>query len=315
MAMNPNKKMLMANLFGDINESSSSDIEIKMIPLDLIDDRVIDGEGHPFEKSMMKGIEELAESIKIIGIQQPIVVVPNGERYLSLAGHRRRRAAAIAGLKEVPAIVKDIEPFSPTADLIVTDTNLKNRKALYPSEIASAYQMQLEALKQQGKRSDLTEQVDNLTETVQEDNVTARDLIAERYETSSTEISKYVRLLKLIPELLAKVDEGKISVRAGYSLSFLEEWKQKKLISADEISISEADTLRRMTDEEWENYGSDERTPSKKEKVKTYSVATAAKKAAKQYKDRIILSAEEEAEIIDFLSESLGEFLRKKGLL
>ena len=311
MAMNPDKKMLMANLFGDINTSTSSDMEIKMIPLDLIDDRVLDGQGHPFEKSMLKGIEELAESIKIIGIQQPIVVAPKGERYVSLAGHRRRRGVKLAGVTEVPAIVKDIDPFSSMADLIVTDTNLKNRKALYPSEIATAYQMQLDALKEQGKRKDLIEAVNDCSEDVAEEPLTARDIIAQRYETTATEISKYVRLLKLIPELLEKVDEGNISVKAGYILSFLDPIKQKKILSLPEISISKAEELRNLSDEEWENFGNVK--PNKKEKK--YTVQAATRTAMKKYKGLMLLNKEDEKALADALEKVISEFATERGIL
>lgn len=215
------KNSLMNGLFGKQTQT------IELLSLDQIDDLyTID---HPFDKSLMSGdgINELAEQIKSSGVLEPIIVrFENGRgRYECLAGHRRRKAAGLAGLKEIPSIIMDCD--DDTAKLIVTDTNLGQRERILPSEKAFAYKMQLEALQSQRKRMDLVNEVNGSLENVCGH---SRDIVAERNNISPRMVSNYIRLTKLNYELLDMVDDERITLTAGFVLARLTETKQNELL-------------------------------------------------------------------------------------
>lgn len=215
------KNSLMDGLFG----AQSQNTIIEAIPLDEIDDlHTID---HPFDKSLMSGsgIKELAEQIKTSGVLEPIIVRTDNGRYECLAGHRRRAAARLAGLSEVPCLIMDCD--DDTAKLIVTDTNLGQRETILPSEKAFAYKMQLEALQSQGKRLDFVNEVKGSSGKACRH---SRNIIAERNGISPRMVSNYVRLTKLNYELLDMVDEERITLTAGFVLAGLGETNQNELL-------------------------------------------------------------------------------------
>lgn len=322
------KKALMRSLYGEVDkvcdtsQQNVAGVRVQEVRLSMIDD--YPDEGHPFAKSLRteNGIDDLAESIKLVGVLQPVILMPKEERFLCLAGHRRTRAAIRAGLSTIPAIIKtDLTPELVT--LIITDTNLNNRKNLYPSEIASAYQMQLEVLKRQGYRTDLTENIDRLSGEFIENgssSQTARDIIAERYKTSPTEISKYVRLkTKLMPELLERVDDAIISVRAGYILSFLSPEQQRKIIRGTirNVSIEEANAIKGLPEEVWKKIDSYDdileylkNAKRKKQNPVGYSVTSAMSVVSKPYKKVALPSAEAEKELVDVINTAIDNFLK-----
>jgi ParB family chromosome partitioning protein len=145
---------------------------------------------------------------------------PKGQ-YEILAGRRRTGAVKLNGGKEIMAIIRDVDDDE--AAMIVTETNLRHREKLYHSEKAFAYKLQLEAIKRQGKRTDL----DDGTTSAQIAQKFSRDIVAEKNEVSKDEIRRYIRLTCLIPQLLDLVDSEAMPFVAGVDLSYLDEPAQK----------------------------------------------------------------------------------------
>ena len=214
--------------------------EIKEIPL---------GELHPFPDHPFgvrddEAMEQTVESIKEYGVLVPAIARPreNGG-YEIIAGHRRKHACEIAGLKTMPVIVRDIDRN--TATIVMVDSNLQ-RENILPSERAKAYKMKLEAIKRQGKRHDLTS-----TQPVQKLSV---EQIAEDAGTSREQIRRYIRLNELQPELQHLVDEGKIGMTPAVEISYLKPDEQKILVETIDSeqatpSFSQAQRMRRLSQE------------------------------------------------------------------
>ena len=199
--------------------------------------------GHPYKVHDNEEMDALVESIRMNGILTPLIVRPleNGE-YEIISGHRRSRAAKKVGLVTVPAIVIPFDKDS--AAIAMVDSNL-HREHLLPSEKAFAYRMKLEAMRHQGRRTDSTStQVGRKSESA--------ELIGEQSGESKNQVRRYVRLTKLIPEILQMVDEGKIALTPAVELSYLTEAEQRDLLSVmecDEVtpSLSQAQRLHRMS--------------------------------------------------------------------
>lgn len=181
-------------------------------------------EGHPFKVLDDEDMNSLTESIRAQGIISPLIVRPieNTDKYEVVSGHRRLHAAIKAGLSEVPAL---IYPLNRTEAMIaVVDSNL-HRERILPSEKAFAYKMKMDAMKAQGKRTDLTlSQVATKSDTAAE--------IGKSQNESRDKVFRYIRLTYLIPELLDKVDEGVIALSPAVELSYLSEEQQKILLDA-----------------------------------------------------------------------------------
>ena len=175
----------------------------------------------------------------------PLIVRPlegTTDEYEIISGHRRFRAAQKAGLSEVPA---DIRPVSrDEAAVMLVDSNL-HRDHILPSEKAYAYKLKLEAMSRQGYRTDLTSnQVGRRLETA--------DIIAEQSDESKTQIRRYIRLTKLIPDILKMVDEQRIAFSVGVELSYLTENEQQDLFEAIELedktpSLSQAIQMKKLS--------------------------------------------------------------------
>lgn len=195
----------------------------KIVELDLV--LVKPHPQDPFKPYTEEKLKELAESIAKVGLLDPINVRPdkNGG-YEILAGKNRSNAVRLNGDKKIKAIVRDVD--DDTAILIITENNLKHRERLFPSEKAFAYKLQLEAVKNQGKRSDLAE---NGTSTQIAWKSESAALIAEHNEVSKDEIRRFIRLTYLIPELLELVDDDKIPLMAGVDLSLIDEQAQREV--------------------------------------------------------------------------------------
>lgn len=178
---------------------------------------------HPYQVLDNDEMNSLIESVQQQGIMTPLIVRPlegTTDEYEIISGHRRFRAAQKAGLTEVPAFIRPVSRDE--AAIMVVDSNL-HREHLLPSEKAFAYKLKLEAMSRQGYRSDLTSnQVGRRLETA--------DIIAEQSDESKTQIRRYIRLTKLIPELLNLMDEGKIAFSVGVELSYLDENLQHNLL-------------------------------------------------------------------------------------
>jgi ParB family chromosome partitioning protein len=171
----------------------------------------------PFKPYAEDKLKELADSIAKIGLLDPINVRPCGDgTYEILAGKNRSNAARMNGDKKIKAIVRDID--DDIAIMIITDSNLKHREKLLPSEKAFAYKLQLDAIKKQGKRLDLEE---NST-SVEIQQKLGRNIVAEINNIKDNEVQRYIRLTSLIPELLDLVDSEEIPLMAGVDLSHID---------------------------------------------------------------------------------------------
>ncbi len=197
-------------------------------------------EGHPFQVVDNEEMESLAKSIQAQGIISPLIVRPmegKTDEYEVISGHRRLYAAMKAGLTEVPALIYPLDRNQ--AIIAVVDSNL-HREKLLPSEKAFAYKMKLEAMKRQGKRTDLTlSQVATKSDSAAE--------IGKATSESRDQVFRYIRLTNLIPELLQKVDEGAIAFSPAVELSYLTEKQQEILLDAmalNDCTPSHAQSIR-----------------------------------------------------------------------
>lgn len=196
-------------------------------------------EGHPFKVLDDEDMNNLTESIKAQGIISPLIVRPieNTDEYEVISGHRRLHAAVKAGFSEVPALIYPIDRNE--AMIAVVDSNL-HREQILPSEKAYSYKMKMEAMKAQGKRTDLTlSQVATKSDTAAE--------IGKKQGESRDKVFRYIRLTRLIPELLDKVDESVIALSPAIELSYLSEEQQKILLDAmslNDCTPSHAQSIR-----------------------------------------------------------------------
>ena len=185
-------------------------------------------EGHPFKVKDDEEMNTLIESVQTVGILSPLIVRPieNTNEYEVISGHRRLHAAVKAGITEVPALIYALDRDS--AAIAVVDSNL-HREHILPSEKAFAYKMKLNAMSRQGFRSDLTsDQVGRKLETA--------DIIAQQSDDSKTQVRRYIRLTRLVPELLDLMDEGKMALSVGVELSFLDGQSQYDVLEQCEIN-------------------------------------------------------------------------------
>lgn len=200
---------------------------------------------HPYQVLDNEEMNTLIESVQQQGIMTPLIIrllEDTNDEYEIISGHRRFRAAQKAGLTEVPAFTRPVSRDE--AAVMLVDSNL-HREHLLPSEKAFAYKMKLEAISRQGYRSDLTSnQVGRRLETA--------DIIAEQSDESKTQIRRYIRLTKLIPDILKMVDEQRIAFSVGVELSYLTENEQQDLFEAIELedrtpSLSQAIQMKKLS--------------------------------------------------------------------
>ena len=196
-------------------------------------------EGHPFQVLDDEDMNSLTESIKAQGIISPLIVRPieNTDEYEVVSGHRRLHAAIKAGLSEVPVLIYPLDRNE--AMIAVVDSNL-HRERILPSEKAFAYKMKMEAMKAQGKRTDLT-----LSQAATKSDTAAE--IGKARNESRDQVFRYIRLTYLVPELLQKVDEGVIALSPAVELSYLSEEQQNILLDAmslNDCTPSHAQSIR-----------------------------------------------------------------------
>ena len=228
---------------GNIQLSSYDDIlgggikhhegEVTEMPLDNLHTF----KDHPFKVLDDEHMTELVESIKEKGVLSPAIVRKRAKGgYEIISGHRRRRACQLAGLSTMPVIIKDIDDDE--AIIMMVDANIQ-RENILPSERAFALQMKMQALKQQGKRTDLTSGTDfhklapDETETTSGHNVPklTSDQIGEEEGLSGRQVKRYIRLTNLIPGLLERVDNGKIGFVQAVDLSFIGKPEQEIILA------------------------------------------------------------------------------------
>ncbi len=270
MAEKKQNKSLIVQNKGVGSERNTFEGKIQYLPLN----QLVDFKNHPFKVEMNTELFELMQSIEKEGVLVPLLARPNptGEGYELIAGHRRKAASKWAGVGKVPVMVVELDDNQ--AVIAMVDSNLQ-REHIKPSEKAFAYRMRLEAMKQQGKRTDLTlSQVgtksgDNPTLSVakviagydesgewklQNDSVKMRtdEMLARQVGESRNQIARYIRLTYLIPKILDMVDEGKIAFTVAVELSYLNEEEQYELHAVMDMeqctpSLSQANRLKRMS--------------------------------------------------------------------
>ena len=192
--------------------------------INLSPDEISDFPNHPFKVRMDEEMQQMAESVKEHGVLVPALVREKpGGGYEMVAGHRRKRAAELAELPEIPCIVRNLTDDE--AIIVMVDSNLQREKIL-PSEKAFAYKMRLEAMNRQAGRP----KKENLTPVVSKKNPRTNEQLAEKVGESREQIRRYIRLTYLLPEILDMVDDGKIALRPAVELSYLAEKEQHFLL-------------------------------------------------------------------------------------
>ena len=203
---------------------------------------------HPFKVLDNESMQRTVESVEQYGVLSPLIARPRPEGgYEIISGHRRQHAAQLAGLDALPVIVRQMDDDA--AVLLMVDSNLQ-RENILPSERAFAYKMKLEALKNQGARSDLTcGQFGHKLIGAK-----ARDIVADESGDNARNVQRFIRLTSLIPELLDMVDEKKIAFNPAVELSYLDESQQRDFLEAmndtqNAPSLSQAQRLKRLAQE------------------------------------------------------------------
>lgn len=239
MAKTDFKSKIKINTYDDIFGGPVSLNEVKYLSLNDLHDF----KDHPFQVKDDEDMNKLVESIKEQGVLDPAIVRHRKEGgFEIISGHRRHHAAMLAGLKDMPVIIRDISDDEAT--LAMVDANL-HREKLLPSEKAKAYKMKMAALSSQGKRNDLTLcQVGTRSRSDEK--------IAEGSDDSARTVQRYIRLTELVPELMSMVDNKDIKFNAGVEISYLSEEEQRSLLSVMEQegirpSLTQAKDLHRMS--------------------------------------------------------------------
>ena len=203
---------------------------------------------HPFKVLDDESMQRTVESVEQYGVLSPLIARPRPEGgYEIISGHRRQHAAQLAGLDTLPVIVRNMDDDA--AVLLMVDSNLQ-RENILPSERAFAYKMKLEAIKNQGARSDLTcGQIGRKLNGAK-----ARDIVADESGDNARNVQRFIRLTNLVPELLDMVDEKKIAFNPAVELSYLDESQQRDFLEAmndtqNAPSLSQAQRLKRLAQE------------------------------------------------------------------
>jgi len=200
--------------------------------------------GHPFKVQDDERMLDTSQSIREYGVLVPAIARPRKDGgYELISGHRRKRGCELAGLETMPVIVRDMDDDAAT--IVMVDSNIQ-RESLLPSERAFAYRMKLEAMKRQGARSDLT--------SMQVAQKLSAQKVGDDAGISKDQVRRYIRLTKLIPQLLDLVDEKKIAFNPAVELSYLKPQEQAELLDAMESeqatpSLSQAQRLKKFSQE------------------------------------------------------------------
>lgn len=211
-------------------EAERADAKLEKVVL-LPPEEISEFPNHPFQVRMDDAMEEMAQSVRENGVLVPALVRPReGGGYEMVSGHRRKRAAELAGLREIPCIVRDLTDDQ--AIVIMVDSNLQ-REQILPSEKAFAYKMKLDAMKRQGFRSDLTSDPVGWKLNGKE----SANIVGKESGDSQTQVRRYIRLINLIPELLSMVDNSilkepgkpQMALRPAVELSYLRKEEQLDL--------------------------------------------------------------------------------------
>ena len=248
------------------------------IPLSEIDDFP----DHPYKVKEDEDMDQLVQSIKDNGILTPVTLRRKEDgRYEVIAGHRRKRACELAGIPTLRAEIKDLTRDE--AVILMVESNYQRSKIL-PSEKAFAYKMRLEAMNRQGQRTDLTcGPVGHKLEGTK-----SRDIIADSTNESARQISRYIRLTNLIPDILEMVDEGRIAFRPAVELSYLSEAEQAYLL--EEMTYNDA-------------------TPSLAQAIKMHSFAKEGKLSSEVIESIMSEEKPNQREKISFRADRLRQYI------
>ena len=196
---------------------------------------------HRFKLYTGKRLEDMVDSIKFYGILQPLILWHRGDEYILLSGYNRRNAGMLAGLKKGPVVIKENLSHD-EAVLIMAETNLRQRSFsdLRESERAFCLKQHYDALKSQGKRTDLINEIDALLNADDNDGTSALsetvtklrtdEKLGEKYGLNRDKVAKYVRIAGLIPPLLERFDRGEITFLAAYDISFIESKEYQEIL-------------------------------------------------------------------------------------
>ena len=216
--------------------------QVQQIPIE----ELFPFKNHPFKVLDDESMQRTVESVEQYGVLSPLIARPRPEGgYEIISGHRRQHAAQLAGLENLPVIVCQMDDDA--AVLLMVDSNLQ-RENILPSERAFAYKMKLEAIKNQGARSDLTS-----GQIVQKSKLSIERVAEDAGEGYKT-VQRYIRLTNLVPELLDMVDEKKIAFNPAVELSYLDEAQQRDFLEAmndtqNAPSLSQAQRLKKLAQE------------------------------------------------------------------
>lgn len=242
------KKSINVSLssYDDIFSTEESRIEAKQEKVqDIPLSELYPFKNHPFKVIDDEAMQKTVESISEYGVLSPAIARPRKEGgYELIAGHRRHHASMIAGKETMPVIVRDMDDDA--AIILMVDSNLQ-RETILPSERAFAYKMKLEAIKRQGKRNDLTS--DQIGPKL-----TARQQIAKDVGAGEVQVSRFIRLTELKPELLEMVDNKEIAFNPAVELSYLTEEEQENFLEAMDYSqntpsLSQAQRIKKLSQE------------------------------------------------------------------
>ena len=223
-----NASGLLTSLDSLFTTQEQRDAAKRDVVLDLPLDQIGDFPNHPFKVRQDDAMREMMESVQLHGVLVPGLVrqLADGS-YQMVSGHRRKLASRLAGLDTLPCIVRDLTDDE--AIIVMVDSNLQREKVL-PSEKAFAYRMKLEAMRRQGKRTDLTSTP--VVEKLKGKDALSSAIIGKAAGDSYEQVRRYIRLTYLLPEILAMVDDSKIAFRPAVELSYLAEKEQRILYDA-----------------------------------------------------------------------------------
>ena len=234
------------DLFSTDESRAESQLE-KVVTLNPAE--ISDFPNHPFKVKQDEAMAEMVESVRKYGVLVPAIVRPKEDGgYEMVAGHRRKFAASLAGVSEIPCIVRSLTDDEAT--IVMVDSNLQREKIL-PSEKAFAYKMKLEAIKRQGRRTDLT----SAPLEPKLKGSRSNEELAANSPDSRSQIQRYIRLTELIPPVLQMVDDGKIAFRPAVELSYLSKEQQESLYSTMECEDCTPSLAQAIKMKEFSNDG------------------------------------------------------------
>ena len=275
--------------------------------------KITDFPNHPFKVINDDKMQDMVESVKKYGVILPVIVRRKDDGiYEMISGHRRKKACELAGIKQIRCIVKDLSDDEAT--ILMVDSNIQ-REEILPSEKAFAYKMKLEAMKHQGKRVDLEEDITSVPVAQKFENMTSREILGKQVGESQDQIRRYIRLTYLIPELLEQVDLKRIAFRPAVELSYLSEENQyvvQNIFEFDEVtpSLSQAIRLKkleqegRLTEEKIEEIMQQEK-PNQKEFIKIHQ---------ERIEKYIPTKVKESGKVEDFIIQCIEEHNRREKL-